>query len=389
MAMTLLDIEMMSSAEFRKKLDTDPSFKAEVEALYSNPTAAATGVVTSETEVPVEVTDAVPVPVVEPEPAPVVVEPTPVELAEQRYEYQPSDEQGRPIGGRQVLKYRTADELRDKLTEQNTLLIRQLRKVNREKVLGIEDSVPSDAEKFEKVVEFKPRDLSPSEWFEVAQKLQDPERFAEGRDQLLESALGVKPAALAQTLNELQQANIQQKAVENYIDFVNSTGTYDSPANREVLTGWMRKNGLRPTVANFNLALSRCRESGLIQDAPAVRQEPVPTPAPVVEQVVPVETVANAQPPVVEPTRISSEPQPQPKRHSHVPSGLNASVASAAGPVSSTVSVEGYSMTLADIDKIPADEYKRLHRDPKFSAYVNRLEAEAAAKRRARELGQV
>lgn len=386
MALSLMDVELMSSAEFRKKIDTDPAFRAEYETLTKNPMAAPTGVDTTP-----NVVDETPVAVVGPTvvvPEPVVPS-TPVELPEQRYEYQPVDEQGRPIGGRQVIKYRTEQEKFDRSIEQNQLLIRQLRKVNREKVLGIEDPVPNDAEKFERVVEFKPRDLSAQERFDLAQKITNPETFADGRDQLIESALGVKPAKLAETLNELTQANIQARAVENYIDFVNTTGTFDSPGNREVLTGWMRKNGLRPTVANFNLALTRCRESGLIQDAPVVRPEPVPTSAPVVEPVVvPVESTVKPQPSVEASARISSEPQPQEKRHSHVPSGLNATVASATGPVT-TGAVEGYSLTLADIDKLPADKYKEMHRDPKFVAYVNRLENEAAAKRRARALGQV
>jgi len=384
MAVTLFEVEQMSSKDFQMKINNDPAFKAEVEDLYKKPSAAAIGTDPA-LSVPDEFSAVVENPAVVPTPAPApepVAPPTPVELPELRYEYQPTDEQGRPIGGRQVIKYRTQDEFRDKMIEQNTLLIRQLRKVNREKVLGIEDAVPNDAEKFEKVVEFKPSDLTASQRFEISQKLTNPETFAEGRDQLIESALGVKPSELTRQLNETQQFIIQQKAIENYVDFVNTTGTYDSPGNREVLTGWMRKQGLRPTVANFNLALSRCRESGLIQDAPVVRQEPV---APVVS----VESVANPQPPVAAPARISNEPQPQVKRHSHVPSGLNASVASAAGPATPLTSVEGYSMTLADIDKMPADDYKKLTRDPKFTQYVNRLEAEAAQRRRARALGQV
>jgi hypothetical protein len=390
MALSLFDIEMMPSAEFRKKIDTDPAFKAEFEALTQNPTSAPTGVdpVTPVEEVAVEVP-------VEPTPAPTPVAAapiTPVELPEQRFEYQPTDEQGRPIGGRQVIKFRTEQERVEKLVEQNTLLIRQLRKVNREKVLGIEEALPTDAEKFDKVIEFKSTDLSSDERFQLSRELNDPSKFVDARDRLIESALGAKPATITKILNDLQQSDVQRTAVENYVQFVNETGMYDSPENREVLTGWMRKKGLRPTVANFNLALSTLRrDSGLIQDAPVVRQEPVPpAPAPTSEvepePVVPVETVANPQPPVAATPGLGSEPQPQAKRHSHVPSGLNASVASAAGPITPAV---GSSLTLADLDKMPSDIYKQKLRDPAFAKMVNQLYADTEKKQRARSLGQV
>src|SRR5580692_11658613 len=102
---------------------------------------------TPETEVleqdPTGVTPALPAPAAE---VPAVVPPAP--LPDQRYEYQPADENGRPMGGRQVIVYKTMDELRDKLVKQNELILRQLRKVSREKELGTETTV-DDAEKFQ------------------------------------------------------------------------------------------------------------------------------------------------------------------------------------------------------------------------------------------------
>ena len=84
-------------------------------------------------------------------PAPAAPEP------ELRYEYQPTDEQGRPLGGKQVILYRTPDELAQKLSEQNTQLVRKLREVTRKQKLGIrDDQVPADAARFEEIVEFKP-----------------------------------------------------------------------------------------------------------------------------------------------------------------------------------------------------------------------------------------
>lgn len=379
MSLTLLDIENLSSAEYAKKMNTDPEFAAEVNALLKNPPKNPVASVTPVEEVS---------PVAVPDPAPVAA--SVVEVPEQRYEWQPTDENDRPIGGRQVILYRTEQEKFDKVINANNLLIRQLRKVNREKAVGSADDVPTDAEKFQNVTEFKPRELSAEERFKLAQDLNNPETFSDARDQLIESAFGVTPAKLASTLNETQRFIIQQRAVEHYIDFVNTTGVYDSMNNRQVLTGWLGKRNLAPTVTNFTIALNQCRQSGLIEDAPAVPQVPQPTPAtpaPVVEvpPVVPVKTEPNPQAPVAATPGLGSEPQSQAKRHSHVPSGLNASVASAAGPL---VPVEGSSVTLESIDKMPAEIFKQWMKVPANRALNEKLEQEAAQRRRSRQVNQ-
>jgi hypothetical protein len=323
-----------------------------------------------------------PAPAPAPAPAPVVDE-----VPEKRYEWQPTDENDRPLGGRQVILYRTEQEKFDKVIAANNLLIRQLRKVNREKALGSTEDVPTDAERFQNVTEFKPRELSAADRFKIAEGLTNPETFADARDQLIESAFGVTPAKLASTLNETQRFIIQQRAVENYIDFVNATGVLDSMNNRQVLTGWLGKRNLAPTVANFQIALNQCRQSGLIEDAPVVQQvtQPTPAPAPVAEvPVVPVVTEPNPQAPVAATPGLGPE-QPQAKRHSHVPSGLNASIASAAGPL---VPVEGSSVTLETIDKMPAEVFKQWMKVPANRALNERLEQEAATRRRSRHLSQ-
>lgn len=379
MALTLLDIENLSSAEYAKKMNTDPAFAAEVNALLKNPPRNPVASAVPVEEVPTTVA---------PVTVPAVAVP-PVEAPKQRYEWQPTDENDRPIGGRQVILYTTEQEKFDKVIEANNLLIRQLRKVNREKAVGSPEEIPTDAEKFENVTEFKPRDLTANERFKLAQDLTNPETFADARDQLIESAFGVTPAKLASTLNETQRFIIQQRAVENYIDFVNSTGVHDSMNNRQVLTGWLGKRNFAPTVANFQIALNQCRQSGLIEDAPVVQQVTQPTPAltaPVAAvPVVPVVTEPNPQAPVVATPGLGSEPQPQAKRHSHVPSGLNASVASAAGPITPVV---GSSVTLESIDKMPADVFKQWMKIPENRQLNERLEQEAATRRRARQLGQ-
>lgn len=353
------------------------------------PTVAAptTGLAPVETPVVAEVTPVAPAPVVAPE----IPTPAPApEVTEQRYEWQPRDDAGRPMGGKQVYIYRAPAPLPQDVLEQVTkgheMAMRQLRKERREKALGVPERI-DDAEKFQNVVEFKPRDLSADERFNISQGIANPETFADARDQLLESAFGVKPSVLAATLNDLQRREIQARAVENYIEFVQTAGFEDNPENRALVTGWLGTRNLAPTVANFVLAQKRLTEAGLLQEVPVVRPEPVPTPAPAPVAapavVTPVEEAPKPQVPTT-PQPALAAPELQAKRHSHVPSGLNPSVASPAG----SIPVVGNSLTLADIDKMPADEYKRRVKDPAFMRLVNQLEEDAAKRRRARQQGQ-
>lgn len=319
------------------------------------------------------------VPVVAPI-APVVA---PIELSEKRHTWQPTDENDKPIGGAQVIVYRTEQEKFDKMQEKTVLLLRQLRKERREKALGAAEERVDDAEKFQNVVEFKPRDLSADERFKISQGIANPETFADARDQLFESAFGASPKVVADILNEAQRSSIRQRAVENYIEFLSTTGFYDTPENRALVTGWIGTRNLAPTVANFSIASSRLKEAGLLQEAPVVHQDPVPPPPPV-EEVVPVAEEPKPQVPTTPlPALVAQESQA--KRHSHVPSGLTASIASPAG----SLPVDGVSLTLADIDKMTGDEYKqRIRTDPKFVLLVNQLEEDAAKRRRARALSQ-
>jgi len=331
------------------------------------------------------------VPAVEPV-APVVAAPevpAPAPVEQKRYTYQPKDKEGRPIGGVQVILYTTEEELRDKLVNQNIELVQKLRQVTKEQRLGTHvEEIPADAERFTNIVEFKPRTLSAQERFELSQKLNDPEKFDEARDQLLESAVGVPPSQLAKNLNEQQLYILQMRARENYRDFleVPNSGYHNSPENRQLLTDWMFKNELAPTVKNFLYASSKLKEAGLLFEAPVVQQADPASPAPAapVAPVAPAPVVKepNPQVPAVPESRITPPVEPQAKRHSHVPSGLNDRVSSNSG--ANSLAPLGPSVTLADIDKMPADQYKLRMKDPEFAKLVNKLYDEADARRRAR-----
>ena len=67
-------------------------------------------------------------------PAPVVE--TPDELPEKTYEYVITDDNGKQIGGKQVFKYRTQDELIEKLRDSNIHVRRMAQKLREEKLLS-------------------------------------------------------------------------------------------------------------------------------------------------------------------------------------------------------------------------------------------------------------
>jgi hypothetical protein len=296
---------------------------------------------------------------------PVEVE-IPVEVPELIYRYQPTDESGRNIGGEQVIKYRTSEELADKMRDNSVHLIRKLRQVTKEARLGRgEDSIPDDAERFAQPVDFQPKPLSAGERYAISQDLNDPEKFEAARDRLLESAIGASPEDLRKTLNQQQITTMQLLARQNAAIFMEKHPEfYSVTENLEVLTNWMIKNRLSPTVANFERANSTMNEAGLLLSPPIVREV-----APVANT--PENTVPNAEP-VAPVTRISDSAQPQqPSQPVRIPSGLNSRVASNTG-----VSPNTGTLTLADIDRMSSDEYKRrLLTDPKFSENVDKLEA--------------
>jgi hypothetical protein len=313
-----------------------------------------------------------------------VVAPTDA-LPELRYEYQPTDIAGAKLGGKQVIVYHTPDELAQKLTAQNIELVRKLREVTRKQTLGIADDtpLPDDAQRFESFVEFKPRELSTEERFNLSQDLNDPSKSLEAIDTMFEASVGMKPDVLRQTLNNQQLLMLQLTAKSNYDIFEKQTPEfYPCAENKQVLTAWMFKKKLNPTVAMFNLAFSTLKGAGLLLDSPIVR-EVTPAPVPSAPTVGPTAPAPSTEPkvspvPVATESRITPVEQPQTKRQVRVPSGLNSSNAS-----DSTTSGVTTDITLDDIDNMPSEEYKKKLRNPAFAKLVNDLQRAADARKRA------
>ena len=373
------DVEQLSADQFAAKMK-DPDFKADFDALYP-----------VEIQAPVEMIDPEGFPVAQ-APTAVAQDPegvvasTPAADVEQRHEYQPVDKHGRKVGGLQVIKYKTQDELVKKLTENHIEAIRWGREEHAARVVGkpVEDDgsdIPADAERGSvEFVELKAKPLTTEERFAIIQDMQDPAKFEEGRARLFESEFGVPTSKVRELLNTSQVAAKQAVVEACFAEFQRETPDfYPDVDNITKLTGWMAKHELLPTVKNFKTAYAAMVKQDCLNIAPVVQQ--------VASAAVPaVEPEPKTAAPVVPETRISPAAEPVQAPRSQAPSGLNDRTSSSTGnrPAS-----DANSLTLADIEKMSADEYKRRLKDPAFGKYVEQLEAVAAQKRAQRAASRI
>jgi hypothetical protein len=299
------------------------------------------------------------------------------------YEYQPCDEHHRAVGGKQRFSYTTTDELIKKLETAHSNSILGMRDVKRKARLGTSEdiAIPAELERIPASVQFKEKPLSAEERFSISQDLTDPTKFDAARDRLLESAIGVPPAQLRDTLNQQTQQTQQIVARQNAeVWLERHPEFYACAENINTVCEWMTKNGLQPSVRNFEFAQTQMAEAGLLLSSPIVREVP-PVPQPQV--VTPVAAVVpNPQVPALEPVRINEVPVPQSSAEvptekrtpqSHVPSGLNNRIA----PVGAALTPSATdSLTLRDIDAMSSDQYRKaLMTVPGFAKRVDELEA--------------
>lgn len=325
---------------------------------------------------------------------PVVVETQPVvevpiELPELRYEYQPKDDQGRPVGGKQVIKYRTAEELGEKMAEQNTLLILKLRSETRKNRLGIieDEAISESAPRFEAPVSFKPKALTQEERFQLSRDLLDPEKFEDATNTLFEATIGAKPTDISKSLANLQQESINARAIAEVEAFRRDTPDYIMcQENSDAITNWLVRYNLAPVRSNFKMAYDALKGSKVlienVVDVPEVVPQIVPVVVPeVVPEIVPVS--------VVETPAVAVVPDPV-KR---IPTGLSRNSSDESGPTFNAgddivyeIAVAGGTKRrftgLAAVNAMSADEYRsRVMNDPTFQKKVDKLEKDRAERR--------
>jgi hypothetical protein len=356
MEKTAQEIDAMSSAEYAKYIKYNRTQPAAV-------AVAPEGEI--DPSMPARVPVAAPAPTVAVTPEP-VAPPAPVE---KRFEYQNKDEHGRPIGGKQVIVYTDEADMQRKFAEKEQNLVRHLREVTRKQRLGITDNEEAlvDAE-FVEVPEFRPRELTPEERFQLSQDINDPAKAIDAVNTMIEASVGMSPAKLRETTAQNTFTLQQLTAKSNYDTFEKgATDFYPCSENKQALIEWMVKTKLQPSIANFQKAQSTLSRAGLLVDRPIV-QEVVPTPAPVAASV----QEPNSQVPVVPESRIAPEEQPQTKRQVKVSSGLSEANSSTTNSAAQTVPM--ISVTLAEIERMPSEQYKRWLKDPANKAIRDEID---------------
>lgn len=355
---------------------------------------------TGEQEISVVVEPVEEQPVIEP-----VVVPVVVELEEQRYTYQPKDEDGRPLGAPQVIKYRTQEELIARFEEQNVLLQRRLRVETRKNRLGIveADDVPEDAQRYQGPVDFSKKELSPDDKVRAARVIGiDPEHFDEATEALFESTLGVKPEDLRTTLRTLQADNENYKAVrESEMFMADNPEYYKCQENGTAISVWVKQRNLAPVRTNFQKAYDVLKAAGVMIQSPE-SSVTLPAYVPKVEAVTTQEVIPSVEP-VEEPVVTVQEPVTAPVV-SRIPTGLTRNQSANEGQVRTVADDIIYEYQpkdsqgkpngekkiwrgLAAIEHMPSDVYRhRVLSEKGFVAKEKKLMAEAEAKRnKARE----
>ena len=292
---------------------------------------------------------------------PVVQEPvaTPEPPKEFRYEFQPTDENGASLGGKQVIVYDgTPEDLGKKMAVQNTELIRMSRKLKRDLHLSgaVNDQIPDSAPRFDpSKYELKPEPLTAEERIQLAQDMLDPEKMDAASDRIFRARFG-DPNALRTRLARVEQIVDRSNVHEEAKAFMRERPDYyPHNENLKTLAAWIEKYQLDPIKENFSLAYDTLKEYMV----------PRPTPAPV-----------SVQPPP-EPAPAPVIPTPAPRLPS---TGLTRSNASDSGPVASI------GITRQELDKMSGDEYKRrLLHEKGFREKVEAVDRAEIERRQARQ----
>lgn len=333
---------------------------------------------------------------------PVVVAPVVPEV--KSYEYQPTDGDGRPIGGRQVIKYTSQDDLVEQLTNQSVHQIRKMREQERKIRLGIPDNetIEDTAPRFEQPREFKPRVLTGEERQKLSQDILDSDTFDSAVNTVFEASTGVPASDLRDILTSLQTDNQTIKAQREADRFMQVNPEYIKCAeNSEAITSWMQRYSLAPVAENFQKAYDTLKAADVLVTSVEI------IPAKAVAQPAPIEPVLPVEEPVDPPSREEIPLENQVVEPvvaapvTRVATGLNRSNSSDAGftaPVGDEIVYEyiqrdsqgrqvGEKKTfrgMAAIQAMPSEEYKRrLLHEKGFSKKYEKL-LQDAAKRNAR-----
>jgi hypothetical protein len=280
------------------------------------------------------------------------------EAAEQIYEYQATDEQGRPLGGKQVIKFRTQQELIDRLAQNHTEAMRLNRKLKQDQVLGNnkpEFELDDASLERDETVELRPRELTAEERFQIAQDPSSPQ----ARKLVFEAEFGASPETVRNTINKTRQDTFVIRALEEAKAFVESTPDFFAcDENSKVLMSLIAKNKLAPTKTNFRSVYQKAKAAGLLLEPPTVTSD-----AP-----------ANTQPEDEPGSRITA-PETSATKRPTSSSGLNRTNSSSSGDGTARTVGKPKAYSKAEIARMSAEEFKQ-------KVYLPQLAYDAAQRRR-------
>ena len=192
-----------------------------------------------------------------------------------QYRFQPTLEDGTPIGGEQVVYGETHDELMDKAAENYQHLYRKNRELLRAEKLG--GKAPDGAQPAAPAVTFKPRPLTAEERMQLARDLNNPEKIDSALDLALEAKFGAKPQAVSESVNSNASRAASLHAAQQAEAWRDSHPEFHaSPKNVRDIATWIQNRNLEFTVENFDKAYEDLLPALEVAPPSPVRTTPTP-----------------------------------------------------------------------------------------------------------------
>lgn len=282
--------------------------------------------------------------------------------------YQPTDENGLPVGPPQKFEGKTQQDLIEKLKAAHMNASVKLYQTRKAVKLGT--VLEPDPE--EPIQTFEERQLTADERVKVSKMLNDPATAAEAHQILLEAQFGAPLKTIRARLRDLEiQTRISaiRDAVEQFK--IETPAYVESVSNGENLKQYMEKKNLRYTVKNLKIAFEDLVNDGLLTvraPEPPKAAEPQPAPVPPAAAApVQVETIPQ---PVTNAPAIPVEPTDVRPRQSSSGLGRDNSSATSGGALPKTAGI-----SIRDVNKMSAAEYHEALRNPEFRKQVDALYA--------------
>jgi hypothetical protein len=206
------------------------------------------------------------------------------------FEYQPTDETGKPIGNKTVIKGTSWEEIARKQQDIQVQIVRAYHR--------LKDSKPTQPKQ-----KFTPKQLTADEEFQAGVELNDPAKARKAIRKLVDAEFGLterqeemdRKAEVLQ--HDLAAAAFLRRHARDY---------FYCEANNDLIEGYLTQNGLDYTAENYEIAFAMCEDK--LAQSPTV-SAPEPTPA----------APANPEPrrprvtPDLQPGNLNGNPRPRAK----------------------------------------------------------------------------